>query len=91
MSRDNITTWYGKTSKSRIADPADPARIFSKETLQFPAVHPRNGLSTQASARWIGKIWKTFSSFSDTPYLDASNQRRPLRIAKFQRSRVSFD
>ena len=29
ISRDNITTWYGKTENSRIADPADPSRIFS--------------------------------------------------------------
>ena len=29
ISRDNITTWYGKTAESRIADPADPTRIFS--------------------------------------------------------------
>ncbi|MGH9194712.1 MAG: SpvB/TcaC N-terminal domain-containing protein, partial [Acidimicrobiia bacterium] len=29
ISKDNITTWYGKTAESRIADPADPARIFS--------------------------------------------------------------
>jgi RHS repeat-associated protein len=29
ISRDNITTWYGKTDESRIADPADPTRIFS--------------------------------------------------------------
>jgi RHS repeat-associated protein len=29
ISKDNITTWYGKTEKSRIADPTDPARIFS--------------------------------------------------------------
>jgi hypothetical protein len=29
ISRDNITTWYGKTAESRIADPADPFRIFS--------------------------------------------------------------
>ncbi len=29
ISKDNITTWYGKTDKSRIADPADPSRIFS--------------------------------------------------------------
>ena len=29
ISRDNITTWYGKTANSRITDPADPARIFS--------------------------------------------------------------
>ncbi|MBS0299124.1 MAG: VCBS repeat-containing protein [Proteobacteria bacterium] len=29
ISKDNITTWYGKTANSRIADPADPGRIFS--------------------------------------------------------------
>jgi RHS repeat-associated protein len=29
ISRDNITTWYGKTVESRIADPADQTRIFS--------------------------------------------------------------
>ena len=29
ISRDNITTWYGKTGESRISDPADSRRIFS--------------------------------------------------------------
>lgn len=29
ISKDNVTTWYGKTSQSRIVDPADPTRIFS--------------------------------------------------------------
>jgi len=29
ISKDNLTTWYGKTAESRIADPADPSRIFS--------------------------------------------------------------
>ena len=29
IDRDNITTWYGRSANSRIADPADPARIFS--------------------------------------------------------------
>ena len=29
ISKDNITTWYGKTSESRIQDPSDPTRIFS--------------------------------------------------------------
>ncbi len=29
ISPGNITTWYGKTSNSRIADPDRPARIFS--------------------------------------------------------------
>ena len=29
ISKDNITTHYGKTAESRIADPADPERIFS--------------------------------------------------------------
>ncbi|BFU96282.1 MAG: RHS repeat-associated core domain-containing protein [Nitrospira sp.] len=29
ISKDNITTWYGKTSESRIFDPGDPSHIFS--------------------------------------------------------------
>lgn len=29
ISKDNLTTWYGKTSESRIQDPDDPTRIFS--------------------------------------------------------------
>lgn len=29
ISKDNITSWYGKTAASRIADPADARRIFS--------------------------------------------------------------
>jgi RHS repeat-associated protein len=29
ISTDNVTTWYGKTSASRIADPANPSRVFS--------------------------------------------------------------
>ncbi len=28
ISRDNVTTWYGRTSESRVSDPTDPARIF---------------------------------------------------------------
>jgi RHS repeat-associated protein len=29
ISKDNVTTWYGITSESRITDPADSGRIFS--------------------------------------------------------------
>ncbi|WP_281274366.1 SpvB/TcaC N-terminal domain-containing protein, partial [Allorhizocola rhizosphaerae] len=29
ISGDNLTTWFGRTAESRIADPADPSRIFS--------------------------------------------------------------
>src|SRR5262249_5579336 len=29
ISKDNITTWYGKTEESRIANPTDEAQIFS--------------------------------------------------------------
>ena len=29
ISTNNITTWYGRTSESRIADPDQPGRIFS--------------------------------------------------------------
>jgi len=28
ISRDNITTWYGRAPSSRISDPLEPARIF---------------------------------------------------------------
>jgi RHS repeat-associated protein len=29
ISRDNVTTWYGRTPESRVFDPADPRRTFS--------------------------------------------------------------
>jgi len=29
ISKDNMTTWYGKTAQSRVADPENPERIFS--------------------------------------------------------------
>ncbi len=29
ISKDNISTWYGKTQESRIADPVEPTHIFS--------------------------------------------------------------
>ena len=29
ISKDNITTWYGKTEESRLANPADASQIFS--------------------------------------------------------------
>jgi RHS repeat-associated protein len=29
ISKDNVTTWYGKTSQSRIADPSEPTHSFS--------------------------------------------------------------
>ncbi|MHC1764911.1 MAG: SpvB/TcaC N-terminal domain-containing protein [Verrucomicrobiia bacterium] len=29
ISKENVTTWYGKTPESRIADPENPWRIFS--------------------------------------------------------------
>lgn len=29
ISKDNITTWYGTTIQSRVADPENPSRIFS--------------------------------------------------------------
>lgn len=29
ISKDNITTWYGKTAESRIVDPVDKSHIFS--------------------------------------------------------------
>jgi RHS repeat-associated protein len=29
ITKDNVTSWYGRTAGSRIADPANPAHIFS--------------------------------------------------------------
>jgi hypothetical protein len=29
ISKDTITTWYGKTAESRVFDPTDPTRIFT--------------------------------------------------------------
>jgi RHS repeat-associated protein len=29
ISRDDVTSWYGRTAESRIADPSDASRIFS--------------------------------------------------------------
>ncbi|MEV5010074.1 SpvB/TcaC N-terminal domain-containing protein [Streptomyces sp. NPDC055692] len=29
ISRENVTTWYGRTPESRVADPADASRVFS--------------------------------------------------------------
>ncbi|WP_395110158.1 SpvB/TcaC N-terminal domain-containing protein [Actinomadura sp. SCN-SB] len=29
ITRDNVTTWYGRTPLSRIADPTDPSRVFT--------------------------------------------------------------
>ncbi|HEY7418933.1 MAG TPA: SpvB/TcaC N-terminal domain-containing protein, partial [Ktedonobacteraceae bacterium] len=29
VSRDNVTTWYGKTAESRVADPTNPACVFT--------------------------------------------------------------
>ena len=29
ITKDNVTTWYGKTPESRICDPAAPERVFS--------------------------------------------------------------
>ena len=42
ISRDNISTWYGKTDESRIADPSDPTRthIFSWLICESYDEHP---------------------------------------------------
>jgi Salmonella virulence plasmid 65kDa B protein len=29
ISKDNVTTWYGKSEESRIEDPLDPTRVFT--------------------------------------------------------------
>jgi len=35
ISRENQTTWYGRSPESRIFDPADPSRIFSWLTCEM--------------------------------------------------------
>jgi RHS repeat-associated protein len=39
ISKDNITTWYGRTSDSRIADPADPSRVFTWQICETYDAH----------------------------------------------------
>ncbi|HEV7759226.1 MAG TPA: SpvB/TcaC N-terminal domain-containing protein, partial [Acidimicrobiales bacterium] len=34
ISRDNVTTWFGRTPESRVVDPADPRRIFQWSICQ---------------------------------------------------------
>ncbi len=29
ISKDNVTTWYGRTAESRVYDPDDPSRVFT--------------------------------------------------------------
>ena len=29
ISRDDVTTWYGRSTESRIADPVDPSKVFT--------------------------------------------------------------
>jgi RHS repeat-associated protein len=35
MSRDNVSTWYGRTAESRIQDPAEPARIYAWQPCEM--------------------------------------------------------
>ncbi len=58
ISRDNITTWYGRTLESRIADPADRSRIFSwlicesyddKGNVIFYGYNPEDSLNVDPS------------------------------------------
>jgi hypothetical protein len=61
ISRDNITTWYGRDSDSRIADPDDPSRIFQwlicqthddKGNVSIYQYVQDNGFGVDASTVW---------------------------------------
>ena len=39
ISKENVTTWYGRTSDSRIADSADPSRIFTWQICETYDAH----------------------------------------------------
>ncbi len=61
ITRENVTTWYGKTGESRIADPVDPSRIFSwlicethddKGNVILFEYQPDDGRGCDTGAEW---------------------------------------
>ena len=61
ISRDNITTWYGRNSDSRIFDPDDPSRIVQwlicqtyddKGNVAVYLYVPDNGFGVDTSTAW---------------------------------------
>ncbi len=61
ISRDNITTWYGRDGDSRIIDPDDPSRIFQwlicqthddKGNVSVFRYIQDNGLGVETSTAW---------------------------------------
>jgi hypothetical protein len=54
VSKDNITTWYGRTGESRIADLANPSHIFSWLICQS---HDDKGNVVISTARDGSNAW----------------------------------
>ena len=64
ISRDNVTTFYGKTAASRIADPADPTRIFTWllcESFDDKATLPFMNTQPKTAAMWT-PAWQASST-----------------------------
>ncbi len=78
ISRDNITTWYGKTAESRIVDPADSTRIFSWLICQ----------SSDDKGNAIRYEYKAENS--DGVDLSAANEKNRSRFAQRYLKRVKY-
>lgn len=80
ISKDNITTWYGKTGESRIADPADPARIFSWLICE--------GGDDKGNA--IRYEYKAEDSNGDPSPANDANERNRTRLAQRYLKRIKY-
>ncbi|WP_330254176.1 hypothetical protein OG874_06330 [Nocardia sp. NBC_00565] len=78
ISRENVTTWYGRTAASRIADPADPSRIFS---WLICASHDDKG-------NVIGYDYK--SENDEQVYSGKPNERNRIRTANRYPKRIRY-
>jgi RHS repeat-associated protein len=78
ISRDNITTWYGRTEESRIYDPDDPTRVFSWLICE---THDDKG----------NVIAYNYLAENDTDVdLSRSNERNLLRTANRYLRRIKY-
>src|SRR5260370_3703400 len=94
ISRDNVTTWYGKAGNSRITDPDDPTRIFSwlicesyddkGNTIVYDYVAEnerdidRSQSNEQNRVRTANRYLKHIRYGNQTPYLPDLNAAEPV-------------
>jgi RHS repeat-associated protein len=78
ITKENVTTWYGKTAESRIADPADPSRIFSWQICES---YDDKGNVT---------IYKYKQENADQVDLTQANERNRTRGAKNYLKRILY-